>query len=235
MVDQPKFTLKAIDPSIHVIQGKSVSLHVLAIRDGNFNKPINLSVVGLPENMSASDTSIPVGKNRAVITFTTADFGQGRIGLDLVTRVPSVGTHQIVVNGTASVENEAHTQSTVTIPLIIAEAPFILNVAPVKQSFLFPKSASADSPVEINAEIIIDVVRQGGFSDKIDLFPIGFPEGLIGTLPSISLRETRSKITLTATEEMNLGTYDIKLLGTAAVNNQQFEQETPTITIKVID
>ncbi|MAE20114.1 hypothetical protein CMK12_14495, partial [Candidatus Poribacteria bacterium] len=104
-----------------------------------------------------------------------------------------------------------------------------------KQSFLFPKSASADSPVEINAEIIIDVVRQGGFSDKIDLFPIGFPEGLIGTLPSISLRETRSKITLTATEEMDLGTYDIKLLGTAPVNNQQFEQETPTITIKVID
>jgi len=235
VVDQPKFTLKVIDPSIHVIQGKSVSLHVLAIRDGNFNTPINLSVVGLPANMGASDTSILVGENRAVITFTTADFGQGRIGLDLVTRVPSVGTHQIVVNGTASVENEAYTQSTVTIPLIIAEAPFILNVAPVKQSFLFPKSASADSPVKIDAEIIIDVLRQGGFTDKIDLFPIGFPKGLIGTLPSIPLRETRSKIILTATEKMDLGTYDIKLLGTANVNKQQFEQETPTITIKVID
>ena len=34
---------------------------------------------------------------------------------------------------------------------------------------------------------------------------------------------------------MKLGTYDIKLLGKAPVNNQQFEQETPTIAIKVID
>ncbi len=235
VIDQPKYILKATDLSIHVIQGKSVELHILATRDGKFNKPINLSVVGLPANMSASNTSIPVGENRAVITFTTANFGQGRIGLDLVTQLPSTGTHQIVVNGTASVDNETHTQSAVAIPLIIAEAPFVLNVAPIKQSFLFPKSTSADSPVKINAEIIIDVVRQGGFTDKIDLFPIGFPEGLTGTLPSIPPRETRSKITLTATKKMKLGTYDIKLLGKAPVNNQQFEQETPTIAIKVID
>ena len=235
VVDQPKYILKATDLSIHVIQGKSVELHILATRDGKFNKPINLSVVGLPANMSASNASIPVGENRAVITFTTANFGQGRIGLDLVTQLPSTGTHQIVVNGTASVDNETHTQSAVAIPLIIAEAPFVLNVAPIKQSFLFPKSTSADSPVKINAEIIIDVVRQGGFTDKIDLFPIGFPEGLTGTLPSIPPRETRSKITLTATKKMKLGTYDIKLLGKASVNNQQFEQETPTIAIKVID
>ena len=86
-----------------------------------------------------------------------------------------------------------------------------------------------------NAEIIIDVVRQGGFTDKIDLFPIGFPEGLGGTLPSIPPRETRSKITLTATKKIKLGTYDIKLLGKTAVNNQPFEQETPKITIKIID
>jgi hypothetical protein len=235
VIDQPKYILKATDLSIHVIQGKSVELHILATRDGKFNKPINLSVVGLPANMSASNASIPVGENRAVITFTTANFGQGRIGLDLVTQLPSTGTHQIVVNGTASVDNETHTQSAVAIPLIIAEAPFVLNVAPIKQSFLFPKSTSADSPVKINAEIIIDVVRQGGFTDKIDLFPIGFPEGLTGTLPSIPPRETRSKITLTATKKMKLGTYDIKLLGKAPVNNQQFEQETPTIAIKVID
>jgi len=235
VIDHPKYILKATDLSIHVVQGKSVELHVLAIREEEFNKLINLSVVGLPANMSASNTSIPKGENHAVITLAAANFGQGRIGLDLVTRLPSAGTHQIVVNGTALVNNENHAQSAIAIPLIIAEAPFVLNVAPVKQSFLFPKSEDTNSPVEINAEIIIDVVRQGGFTDKIDLFPIGFPEGLAGNLPSIPPRETRSKITLTAIEKIKLGTYDIKLLGKTAVNNQPFEQETPKITIKIID
>ncbi len=235
VIDHPKYILKATDLSIHVVQGKSVELHVLAIREEEFNKLINLSVVGLPANMSAANTSIPKGENHAVITLAAANFGQGRIGLDLVTRLPSAGTHQIVVNGTALVNNENHAQSAIAIPLIIAEAPFVLNVAPVKQSFLFPKSEDTNSPVEINAEIIIDVVRQGGFTDKIDLFPIGFPEGLGGTLPSIPPRETRSKITLTATKKIKLGTYDIKLLGKTAVNNQPFEQETPKITIKIID
>tara|TARA_B100000470_G_scaffold220711_1_gene209605 strand:- start:3152 stop:4630 length:1479 start_codon:yes stop_codon:yes gene_type:complete len=235
VIDHPKYILEATDLSIHVVQGKSVELHVLAIREEKFNKLINLSVVGLPANMSASNTSVPKGENHTVITLAAANFGQGRIGLDLVTRLPSAGTHQIVVNGTALVNNETHAQSAIAIPLIIAEAPFVLNVAPVKQSFLFPKSTNTNSPVEINAEIIIDVVRQGGFTDKIDLFPIGFPEGLAGNLPSIPPRETRSKITLTAIEKIKLGTYDIKLLGKTTVNNQPFEQETPKITIKIID
>ena len=235
VIDNPKYILKTADLSVHVVQGKSVELHVLTIREEKFNKLINLSVVGLPANMSASNTSITKGENHAVITLAAANFGQGRIGLDLVTRLPSAGTHQIVVTGTALVNNETHAQSAIAIPLIIAEAPFVLNVAPVRQSFLFPKSTNTNTPIEINAEITIDVVRQGGFTDKIDLFPIGFPEGLTGHLPSIPSQETRSKITLTATEKIKLGSYDIKLSGKATVNNQLFEQETPRITIKIID
>ena len=236
VIDHPKYILKVTDLSINVVQGKSVELHILAIREANkFNKLITLSVIGLPANMSASETSIPRGENHAVITLAAANFGQGRIGLDLVTQLPPAGTHQIAVNGTASINNETYTQSTVATPLIIAEALFVLNVAPVKQSFLFPKPTSANSPVKIDAEIIIDVVRQGGFTDKIDLFAVDFPKGLTGNLSSVPPRETRSTITLTATEKIKLGTYDIKLLGKATVNEQLFEQETPKITIRIID
>ncbi len=253
VMEAPQFLLEVAQVSFSVMQTRSVTLRVTATRREGFARLIALSVVGLPPRATASGATIPEGQNEATLTIDAGSFA----GRELIPVLPPVGTQYIVVNGTATVNNESVTQSASALPLTITEAPFVLSITPVRLSILLPASpvrlteAAQSEPVvaskgndtptenvpEKKAEeamITLNVTRQGGFTDKVDIVPVDLPEGFRAAKASIPDHETEAKITLMVAHNTKPDTYNIKFTGRATINGQQVEQDSPTIAIKII-
>jgi len=253
VMDAPQFLLEVAQVSLSVMQTRPVTLRVTATRREGFTRPIALSVVGLPPRATASGETIPEGQNEATLTIDAGSFA----GRELIPVLPPVGTQYIVVNGTATVNNESVTQSASALPLTITEAPFVLSITPVRLSILLPASPvqlsetpqsatvvaskSNDTPTENvpekeaeEAMITLNVTRQGGFTDKVDIVPVDLPEGFRAAEASLPDHETEAKITLMVAHNTKPDTYNIKFTGRATINGQQVEQDSPAIAIKII-
>ena len=93
-----------------------------------------------------------------------------------------------------------------------------------------------NSTEEVTEEAILTVTvsRQGGFTDKIDVVPIDLPAGFTVSEVSIPEHETEAKMTLTASNTLAADTYDIKFTGSGMINGEQFDQESPTVVVKIV-
>ena len=93
-----------------------------------------------------------------------------------------------------------------------------------------------NSTKEVTEQAILTVTvsRQGGFTDKIDVVPIDLPAGFTVSEVSIPEHETEVKMTLTASDTLKADTYDIKFTGSGMINGEQFEQESPTVAVKIV-
>ena len=178
--------------------------------------------------------------------------------------LPPVGTQHIAVTGSATINNEPVVQTTPAIPLTIIEAPFVVTVTPLRQSIILPAASpitespegshttSSEQPTasvseagdtitenstkEVTEEAIltVNVSRQGGFTDKIDIVPIDLPAGLTVSEVSIPEHETEAKMTLTASDTLKADTFNIKFIGSGMINGQQFDQESPIVAVKIV-
>ena len=259
VMEAPQFVLAVAQVSLSIVQGKETTLHVTANRKQGFVGPIELSVVGLPERSTASEATLAEGETEGSITIKAGSFFRRELFFVL----PPVGTQHIAVTGSATTNNEPVTQTTPAIPLTIIEAPFVVTVTPLRQSIVLPADspvtespegsptpiehptagASEDgdnvteNPTEEGVEeaiLTVNVSRQGGFTDKIDIVPIDLPEGLSVSEVSLPEHETEAKMTLTASHTLKPDTYSIKFTGSGMINGQQFDQESPTVAIKII-
>ena len=93
-----------------------------------------------------------------------------------------------------------------------------------------------NSTKEVTEEAILTVTvsRQGGFTDKIEVVPIDLPAGFTVSEVSIPEHETEAKMTLTASDTLKADTYDIKFTGSGMINGEQFDQESPTVAVKIV-
>ena len=177
--------------------------------------------------------------------------------------LPPAGTQHIAVTGSATINNEPVVQTTPALPLTIIEAPFVVTVTPLRQSIILPAASpvtessegshtssehltasvseagdtiTENSTKEVTEEAILTVTvsRQGGFTDKIDVVPIDLPAGLTVSEVSIPEHETEAKMTLTASDTLKADTYDIKFTGSGMINGEQFDQESPTVAVKIV-
>ena len=220
---------------------------------------IELSVVGLPESSEASEAILAEGETEATITVKAGSFFRR----ELFSVLPPVGTQHIAVTGSATINNEPVVQTAPAIPLTIVEAPFVVTVTPLRQSIILPAASPVTEPPEGSytsseqptasvseagdtitenstkevmeqAILTVNVSRQGGFTDKIDIVPIDLPAGFTVSEVSIPEHETEAKMTLTASDMLEAATYDIKFTGSGVINGQQFDQESPTVAVKIV-
>ncbi len=253
----PKFLLEIIQVNGTVIQSKSMDLNIKAIRNDGIVAPIALSVIGLPPRVTASKSTIPENQSEATITINAGSF----VGRELIPVLSPVLTQDIVVNGTATINNESITQSTAAFSLTITETPFVIAVEPVRLSLVLPISSAERNETlaanggtnenngepaetesvseERTAEAILTIkaTRQGGFTDKIDIILTGLPEkGLRISEENVSIpdHETEAKVTLTADANLKPDTYTFRFIGVATINDRKFDVESPTVTVKII-
>ena len=259
VMEEPQFVLEVAEVGLSIVQSREAPLHITANRKQGFIGPIELSVVGLPENSEASEAILAEGETEVTITVKAGSFFRR----ELFSVLPPAGTQHIAVTGSATINNEPVVQTTPAFPLTIIEAPFVVTVTPLRQSIMLPTASpvtdsaegshtSSEQPIasvsevgdtitenstnEVTEEAILTVTvsRQGGFTDKIDVVPIDLPAGFTVSAVSIPEHETEAKMTLTASDTLEADTYDIKFTGSGMINGQQFDQESPTVAVKIV-
>lgn len=260
VMDAPEFTLTLAEIGLSAVHNKTVDLHVTAKRRDDFVGPIELSVSGLPNRVSAlrdpvteKPVTIAEGETGTTITVKAGTFERR----EEFSVLPAPGTSYISVTGTATVNGEAVKQSTAAIPLTIVEAPFIVTVEPLRFSIVFPASdATAGSEVETvalaanptgttetaknedsqakEAILTLTIVRQGGFTDEVTLTPMDVPEGFTTEAVTIPADETEVKVPLKALRSLMPETYEFKFRGSVMINDKPFEQDSPIVKVKII-
>lgn len=255
VMEAPQFVLEVAEVGLSIVQSREAPLHITANRKQGFIGPIALSVVGLPENSEVSEAILAEGETEAIITVKAGSFFRR----ELFSVLPPAGTQHIAVTGSATINNEPVVQTTPALPLTIIEAPFVVTVTPLRQSIILPAAspatessegshtsseqpiASGDTITENSTEeateeaiLTVTVSRQGGFTDKIDVVPVDLPAGFTVSEVSIPEHETEAKMTLTASGTLEADTYDIKFTGSGMINGQQFDQESPTVAVKIV-
>ena len=246
VMEAPRFTLTLAEIGLSVIHNKSVNLHVTANRRGGFVGPIALSVVGLPNRVTAAPITIAEGETEATLSIKAGSFERR----EQFSVVPTPGTSYVSVTGTATINSVPVKQSTPAIPLTIVEAPFIVTVEPLRFSIVFPKTdesgviaiaakdetsvPASETVATKEAMLTLAVVRQGGFTDAVTLTPMDLPEGITTSVATIPANETEVEVPLQALASLKPDTYTFKFRGTATINGKLFAQDSPLLSVKII-
>lgn len=246
VMEAPQFTLTLAEIGLSVVHNKSVNLHVTANRRGGFVGPVALSVVGLPNRVTAAPVTIAEGETEATLSIKAGSFERR----EQFSVVPTPGTNYISVTGTATINSVPVKQSTPAIPLTIVEAPFIVTVEPLRFSIVFPKTGEGDvlaiaakeetggSASEVGetkeAMLTLAVVRQGGFTDAVTLTPMDLPAGITTSVATIPANETEVEVPLQALASLKPDTYTFTFRGTATINGKPFVQDSPLLSVKII-
>ena len=246
VMEAPRFTLTLAEIGLSVIHNKSVNLHVTANRRGGFVGPIALSVVGLPNRVTAAPITIAEGATEATLSIKAGSFERR----EQFSVVPTPGTSYVSVTGTATINSVPVKQSTPAIPLTIVEAPFIVTVEPLRFSIVFPKTAegntlaiaakdetsvpASETVATKEAMLTLAVVRQGGFTDAVTLTPMDLPEGITTSVATIPANETEVEVPLQALASLKPDTYTFRFRGTATINGKLFAQDSPLLSVKII-
>ena len=264
VMDAPEFILTLAEIGLSAVHNKSVDLHVTTKRRDGFVGPIELSVSGLPNRVSAlpdpvskKPVTIAEGETEATISVKAGSFERR----EEFSVLPAPGTSYISVTGTATVNSETVKQATPAIPLTIVEAPFIVTVEPLRFSIVFPATAKGDAaalsdsggtvaiaanptadakttesetPLTKEAMLTLTIVRQGGFTDEVTLTPVDLPEGFTTEGAVIPADETEVKVPLKALASLKADTYQFRFHGSATVNDKTFEQNSPIMNVKII-
>lgn len=249
VMNAPQFTLTLAEIGLNIVHNKAAALHVTAKRSNGFVGPIELSVSGLPNRVSAKPITLAEGETEATLSVKAGSFERR----EEFSVVPIPGTSQISVTGTATINSETVKESTPAIPLTIAEAPFIVTVEPLRFSIVFPATERNEvEPVAIatatgdaappqskasltkEAMLTLTVVRQGGFTDEVTLTPMDVPEGFTTSEAIIPANETEVKIPLQALGALTPDTYQFRFRGSAMINGKVFEQNSPVLSVKII-
>ncbi len=251
VMDVPEFSLRLAEVGLSVIHNKTVELHVTAERRYDFVGPIELRVSGLPNRVSSKSVTIADGTTGATLSIKAGTFERR----EQFSVLPIPGTSYISVAGTATVTGESVRQATPAIPLTIVEAPFIVTVEPLRFSIVFPAGTTAkddaaiaiasnprtdalatasDTSLTKETTLTLTIVRQGGFTDEVTLAPIKVPEGLTTEAATILPGETEVKVPLKAIDSLAPGTYRFRFRGSATINGNVFEQDSPILNIKII-
>lgn len=129
---RPPFRLEMAEPSLSALQDQNAAANIIAVRSDGFTAPIALSIVGLPALSTQVAPAIGQGADRSTVTIRAWNIN----GRTDDRTVPAAGEQYVTVRGTAAVNGIAYTQTTPAVRLQVLEAPFVVRVQPVRQSFV---------------------------------------------------------------------------------------------------
>ena len=130
------FRLELAEASASVLQDQDVRLNVLADRSERFSGQIALTAVGLPPLSTSVMPAVAPGADRSAVTARAWNVN----GRTDERTVPAAGEQYVTIRGTASVNGVTYTETTPAVRLRVLEAPFVVRVQPVRQSFVLSKT-----------------------------------------------------------------------------------------------
>lgn len=132
---RPPFRLEMAEPSLAALQDQNAAANIIASRADGFAAPIALTIVGLPALSTQVAPAIGQGADRSTVTIRAWNIN----GRTDDRTVPAAGEQYITVRGTATLNGVVYTQTTPAVRLQVLEAPFVVRVQPVRQSFVLTK------------------------------------------------------------------------------------------------
>lgn len=230
----PSFTLAVAEAALAVEQGKDATVHVAATRTNGYAGPISVSLLGLPSLARAAAVTIPEGESTATVTIEAWTVPSR----NPIVAVPVAGIGQVAAKGAATIDGKPVTAFSPAVPLTISEAPFIVNVEPIRQSFLLAAVPAEleDGVAEegMDAEFTVAISRRGGFTGAVEISVVGLPDGLTASAASVPEHENDATITLTATRALPTGEHNVRFTGRATINGREFTQTGQVVTVKAL-
>jgi hypothetical protein len=173
-------------------------LIVSATRESGFDRPIVISTVGLPSNVTAANQTIAPTDNEV------------RMDMKLSDRA-ALGTYAFTLVGQSQVA-EGTTMASVVPPALTVVRPFELKAEP--NSLVIEQGGKA--PLTVSA------IRKGGYDGPITIELRNLPAQVTASKPVIAKGETTATVELTASAVAPLGVRgDVDALGTVDLGQQQ--------------
>lgn len=232
----PPFSITASTDTINIPAGGAVPIVVTAARPGHAG-PIEVSVAGLPDGLSASKTVIGPGRVTAVLTVhARPDFAAGQfLGVKIL------GTARI---GEADVVATAD----VTTPLKARFAnmrfppPSLLNsvaasTMPANGLVLKVEPAEIVFGKDLSAKVKVIAERSQGLDEAVALAvlpaPSELPAGITAAVKNIDKGANEVEIVFSANAQAPLGEFSGILQGTLKQGDKTVVQPTPAIRLKL--
>nr|WP_277621382.1 endo alpha-1,4 polygalactosaminidase [Thermus arciformis] len=194
----PSFTLALNPASLSVQQGGQGQTTLTLTPQGGFTGTVDLSLVGAPEGVSLSPTSLQVTGTEPVSQALT---------LTVASAVPP-GTYALEVRGTSgSLTREADLTLTVSAP-----------PPPPAPSFNLSLNPSLSLQQGGQAQVTLTVTPENGFTGTVDLSLVGAPSGVSLSPTSVGVPgpgPVNRTLTLTVASSVNPGTYALRVRGTS--------------------
>ena len=198
VLPKPPYSLSArLDPP-ESVRGLSTTLIVSATRESGFDRPIVISTVGLPTNVTAANQTI-----------ASADT-EVRMDMKLSDRA-ALGAYAFTVIGQSQAP-EGTTMASVVPPPLTVVRPFELKAEP--------------NPLIIEqgkkAQLTVSAIRKGGYDGPITIELRNLPAQVTASKPAIPKGENSTTVELTASAAAPLGVRgDVDALGTVDLGQQQ--------------
>jgi uncharacterized membrane protein len=206
----------SISPSyLSVDQGSSGSATATVTSLGDFSSPVQLDIMGLPSDVSASFSSNPVTPPAGASASSEVYFAVG-------TSVPA-GSYPLTLTATAA---ESSQQDSLTLTVTSSGPPPDFEISVLPNSYSVPQGGSVEANVQVTSI--------GSFSSTVSLSSNGVPSGVdVVFSPSevfvSSGASTVSTVTFTVNANVPAESYDLSLTGTSSDGGQ-----THSCTLEVI-
>ncbi len=230
------FTIAANSDTLNIPAGGAVPVVVTATRPAHAG-PIEISVAGLPDGLTASKTVIGPGRNTAVLTVhARPDFAAGQLlgvkilGTAKIGEADVVATADVVGVHKARFSNMRFPPSALATQVAASTMPpngLVLKVDPPE--IVFGKDLSAK--VKVIAE------RSLGLDEAVALavlpVPSELPAGITAAVKNVDKGANEVEIVFSANAQAPLGEFSGILQGTLKQGDKTVVQPTPAIRLKL--
>ncbi len=226
VLERPPFTVRWLTLAADLRQEGSTALRGEVKRMDGFKGEVTVS----PQGFSASgqdDITKSLEVSPVKVPGDTAEFS-----IPATAKLSSeVGTRPIMLKAEANVNGADVAQFSQSIPLTIAEFPFVLSSSLPRLSLTVQGPGAKSAAGE--AEFSVKVGRRGWFTDAIALSLEGLPEGIVATATNLPANAGDALIRLTTNEKAKPGTNTFTVVGSANANGNAFRQNGPSVVLTV--
>lgn len=220
-----EFSLAASTDTVNIPAGGSALVTVTSKREG-YAGPIELTVVGLPEGVTASRSVIGAGRNLAVLTLTAGP--QYLTGTLQPLRIVGVGSSP-EMNATAHVTPVLKTRfSNMRYPPQAIAEGIALSAATAPGFTWKSEPAEVTFGKQLSTTIKLTAARTAGLDEAIvvavEPAKEGLPAGVTVGVKNIDKGASEVAIAISADDKAALGDFTIGLTGTLKQNNQTIVQ-----------
>ena len=230
------FTIAASTDTLNIPAGGTVPVLVTSTRPG-YGGPIEISVEGLPDGLSASSTVIGPGRNAAVLTVQARpDFAVGTLhGVKIVGKANIGGTD---VTDAADIGGVLKARfANMHYPPLTLGTAVAASAAPANGLVLKVEPSEIVFGKDLSAKVKLIAERSQGLEEAVTVavFPAqdGLPPGVTAAVKNIDKGANEVEIVFSANAQAPLGDFSGAMQGTLKQGDKTVVQTAPAIRLKL--